>query len=426
MALYQVGITYRSASPDERGELQGGEERLAMLYDQLLAVVTEVLVLVTCGRFEVYVAAPSVDAAEVDRIVEEVTEARPERLARQAERRFGRDVALHLFRVASGLDSEIVGEGEILRQVKEAADRSRRHGGLSGELGLLARNAIAAGKRIREATGLAEGALSIGSLAAKAAEAQLGELTHVAALVIGAGQVAELVLQHLRSRGLHDIRVVSRELQHAEQLAQSFGARAIPWQEVDEALQSVDLVLSATSAPHLILDARRLQYLAQKRRGRPLLLLDLAQPRDIDPRVQEIRGMTCVDLAELHRRAEEHRKAREAEIRQAEALVQEAAEAFLRDLAARQAAPLIRAMSARAEGYLQEEMARLFRKGSFTPEQERLIGLFAHRLVHKLLNDPTLGLREEAEREGSGALEVARRLLRLPQVDAGTWEGGRL
>jgi glutamyl-tRNA reductase len=429
MALYEIGVTYRGASQDERGALACGTEAEALIWEELLGQADEVLILNTCARFEVYVAGPHVDLEEIESVLLARSGFSAAQWERMCERREEQEAVRHLFRVAAGLDSEIVGEGEILRQVKEAADEARRRGALSGELGLLTRSVVAAAKEVRERTGLAEGALSVGSLAAQEAERALGALHGRAVLVIGAGEVARLVLQHLGEHGVGAVSVVSRSRAHAEATAEAYrGARALDWEEIDRALAEVDVVLSATSAPHLILDLYRLEAAMRQRRQRRLVVFDLAQPRDVDPRVAGLKGVVLFDLAELGRRAEVHRALRAAEVRRAEALLAEAESAFYADLAARRAAPLIRALSERADGYLTAELARLFRKEDFTPEEERAVSLFAHRLVRKLLNDVTLGLREEAQREGESALEVARRLLRLPQppTEEPLKEGGRL
>jgi glutamyl-tRNA reductase len=317
--------------------------------------------------------------------------------------------------VAAGLDSLVVGEPQILGQVKQAYASATELHATGALLNRLFHTAFTAGKRVRSETELAEGAVSVSYAALGLARKICGDLRHVSVLVVGAGEMAELTARHFAAQQPKRITVCSRTAAHAEALAQEVGGHVVDWSALDAALDGADVVVTATGATTPILDRARIQAVRKHRRGRPLFLIDIAVPRDIEPQVAKLPGVFLYDLDDLHAVAEANLRERRKEAIAAEALVEKEAREFLDWQKSRDAVPLLVELRRRGDEIRRQELEKVrSRLGPLTKEQEDALESATSAIVNKLLHAPTVALKDAA-RNGHEPDQVSliRRLLGL-------------
>ncbi len=410
-----VGLTHRDAGVDVRGQLSL-EQYAEEIYRDVLQSADEVLVLSTCNRSEVYAYG---DPEQVQLAIRAAwrrhVAAAADMLDAYAQSLVGIAAIEHLFAVAAGLDAQIVGETQILGQLKEAFAGAAAAGAVGRELSMAVQAALAAARRAHRETGLDAHPVSVGAAAVALGRQAFGELTGKTVLMIGAGEVAELCLTHLREAGAEDVIVSNRTRARAEELAQRFGGRAAGWDETEEWLRRADLVLTSTSAPHTIVFARDLRRILRSRRARPLILIDLAVPRDVEASCAQLAGVFLYDLDNLAEITAASRAQRLQEAQHAQEIVARAAADYHRRSCERTAVPLIQSLRGKADRVRDDELQRAFRRlGDVAPEERRVIEQLASRIVNKLLNDPTVALKECAVREdGDACLRLAARLFHL-------------
>ncbi len=410
-----LGLSHRDAGVDVRGRL-ALEQCADAVYRDLLEVTDEALVLSTCNRSEVYAFGEPVALQAAIRLswMRHVDGAE-ELLDRYAQRLQGSAAVEHLFLVAAGLDAQIVGETQILGQLKDAFATAAGAGAVGKELSMVVQAALAAARRAHRDTGLDAYPVSVGAAAVALGRQAFGDLTGKTVLMIGAGEVAELCLTHLREAGASEIVISNRTRARAEELTQRFGGQAAGWEESDEWLRRADLVLSSTSAPHTILYARDLRRILRARRERPLILIDLAVPHDVEPSAAQLPGVFLYDLDSLSEITAASRVERQREADVAREIVVRAAADFHRRSCERTAVPLIQSLRGKADRVRDDELQRAFRRlGDVAPDERRVIEQLASRIVNKLLNDPTVALKECALREdGDACLRLAARIFHL-------------
>ncbi len=370
----------------------GGEE----------SVLQEVIVLSTCNRLEVYAVSLEPTAA-VHQVVGEIAR---QRNAAQAELtsyvyvKTGQAAIEHLLHVASGLDSLILGEAQILGQVADAYASAQANGDSGPILARLFHTALHCGKRARRETAIGSYTTSISHAAVKQARAILGDLSHRTALILGAGEMAELAAAALNQHQIASLLCINRTQAHAERLAAQVGGRALEWRQLDEALATVDLVISATAAPSMVLTAATVAQAMGARDGRPLVLFDIAHPRDIDPNVDALPGVMRFDLDHLQHCIDANLGRRQAAIPHVKAIIAEESAAFMEWLAARDVLPAVMALRRRGETIAGQEVERTLRKLLHGhAEDERLrqeVERLANRIVAKLLHEPTVRLKARA------------------------------
>lgn len=414
-----LGISHQGTDLDMRGRL-ALEPHVEEVYRQVLAVADEAFVLHTCNRSEIYAhgviaeVAPRLQATFAD-----VTATPPEVLARYAFRLDGQDVVRHLFLVAAGLEAQIVGETQVLGQIKQAFNQAAAAEAVGKELSMLVQAALSGARRAHRETGMDHHPVSVGSAAVALAKRAFPDLAGRTVLLLGAGEVAELCCQHLHEAA--DVRVViaNRTRQRAVGLAKEFGGVAVGWSEVDDYLAQADVVLSSTGAPHAVLYARDLKEAMRRRGGRRVVLVDLSLPRDIEPACAALPGVELFGLDDLAAISLAQRQERLREADAAEAIVLSAAAGFERRRCERQALPLIRSLRGKAEEVREAELRRAFQRLGAVPEGERqVIEQLASRIVNKILNDPTLALKECALRaDGESCLRLAAEIFRLDGPD---------
>jgi len=374
--LLAVGVSHHHAPLEVRERLYLADGHAAELASDL----GEAVVLSTCNRTEVYLAGGD-----------------PERVREELERRSGLDLGpllarwdegeavTHLFRVAAGLDSLVPGESQILGQVREAYEAARTRGATGALLNRLFEDALRAGKRVRTEAKLHELPESVASSAVELAARELAGVEGRRALLFGAGKMSELAANDLRGRGA-EVVVASRTLESAQDLAERVGGRAAAFDAVAVELPEADLVISATRCPYPILHAE-----AVRPREKPLVLVDVAVPRDLDPAIGELDGCTLFDIDALG----EGLVGREEEVREAEAIVAEEAVRFAEWRRSRDAADAIRDLRARAEEIRSEELARAgARLAELSPRERETVETLTAQIVNKLLHAPTVRAKE--------------------------------
>jgi glutamyl-tRNA reductase len=435
--LLALGASHKTAPLDLRERLALTEGRATAVLAELTAreEIAEAVALSTCNRTEVYVVAGDAVAAEsaVLSVLSRQAERGPTELTDSLYALRGLDVATHLFAVTAGLDSMIVGEAEIQGQVKRAYELALVEGMTGPISNRLFRAALAAGKHVRTQTGVGRTRVSVATVAAELACKSLGasvdaggdDLADHRVLVIGAGEQGERTAQALHDRGAHAVFVANRHYDRALGLAQRYSGSAVPLDELPTELARADIVVSCTSSPHQLLGREELELVMGERGRRPLVVIDTAVPRDVDPTVREVDGVALYDMDDLQREVARNRSVREAEAARARTLVERDVERFRGWLAGLDVLPTIAALRARADtivGQVLEENERRWEALS-DADRERL-GALTRALVARLLHEPTLRLKEGADGEGSYRhIAAVRELFGLDATAAALDEG---
>ncbi len=399
MNVVVVGTSHRLAPVGVREKVALDLEAAGELARRL-ADGGEAVCLSTCNRTELYLAHTDPEEAE-QRAGAALAEGEIElyRLRDEA-------AALHLFRVAAGLDSLVPGEGEILGQVRAAYES----GACGPVLDRLFRQALHAGKKVRTETAISESPSSISSAAAALAQQVFGDLEGCRVLLVGAGEVSVLAARSLAKRGASISAVTSRTQDRADELAGRFGGRAVPFDELGEELARVDVVVSSTSSPAHVLTAEQIP----DRKGRPLFVIDLAVPRDVDPAVAELDGCYLYDIDNLQAVVSESLSGRWREAARAETIVAQEAERFRTWQASLEVVPAIASLRRRAETIRAGELAKAeARLGGLSESERRTVESLTTQIVNKLLHVPIVRLKEAAATEGAGYVDVARHLFGL-------------
>jgi len=386
MSVVLVGISHHQAPVELRERAALDRERARNLAGRLAGERGEAVCLSTCNRTELYLAAESGDEAEWK--AEAALLALEEELGPSLYRLRDEAAALHLFRVAAGLDSMVPGEGEILGQVRAAHDL----GATGPILDRLFRDALHAGKKARTETAIGESPASVSSAAAALAEQVFEELTGRSVLVIGAGEAGELAIKSLVARGAEIAFVANRTAERAEALTQRYGGAPLSLEAVADSLDRVDVVLSSTSAPDWALTRDDVERTLHARKGRPLFLIDLAVPRDLDPAIHEIDGCYLYDIDDLEAVVAETLAGRRREAERAESIVAAEVERFREWQASLDVVPAIASLRARAEEIREAELERAKLSGA----ERRAAESVTAAVLNKLLHLPTIRMKQAA------------------------------
>jgi glutamyl-tRNA reductase len=420
MKLLVVGCSFRTAPLDIRERLVFGHGQLGEALDAWVARGLEVAILSTCNRVEIYLANPvettPLDGADVATFLAEFHRVPIENIQAHLYQYQMQDATRHLFRVASGLDSLVLGEGQIGGQVKQAIEIAQERGSLGPALHALFQHGQQTAKRVRSDTGIARGHVSVSSVAIDYVREVFDHFDDKTILVIGAGKMAELTLKQLAHLRPRSILVANRSPVKAVEVAAKCQGNAIPWDKLDQALVDADIVLSTTGATEPIVSLARYRGIAQKRAGRPVVILDIAVPRDFDPRIHD-GDLTCLfnidDLEKVRRRALEKRQ-RHAPA--GEAIVEEEVRRFWKDWSRRRNAPVIAQLTQDLEQKRQVIVRQLMQKldGRLTVDDRAYIEGAFRLLQNQFLHGPLSALAENAhEQSGAGLLEALRKLFRL-------------
>ena len=405
MKLILVGLSHHSAPVEIREKVALDLDAAAALARRLAGDEGEAVCLSTCNRTEVYVSGEA-DAAAA------LAELAGRDLDDVLYRLTGEAAALHLFRVAAGLDSLVPGEGEILGQVRAAYEA----GAAGSLLDRVFRQALHVGKRVRTETAIGESPASVSSAAAALAQQVFGDLTGRHVLLVGAGKIGELAAQALSSRGAEIALVASRTVERAEDVARRFGGEPLGLDRIEAELARADVVVASTSAPGFVVTREQVERALSERRGRPLFLIDIAVPRDVDPAVNELDGCYLYDIDDLEAVVAETLSGRRREAGRAEALVAEEVAGFRAWQASLDVVPAIQSLRARAEEIRAAELAKL--EGRLSEDERRTVESVTAQLVNKLLHLPTVRLKQSAAAADGGAtVDVVRYLFGLEEPE---------
>jgi glutamyl-tRNA reductase len=423
MDLLLLGVSHHTASVDLRERLdfsmRGVSEALRELAE--CPSPAEAVVLTTCNRAEIYVACADTDTTRRDlaQFMSRFHDVPEHELAPHLYDHTGADVARHLFRVAAGLDSLVVGEPQIFGQVKDAyavASAERRTGALLNKLFTWS---FAVGKRVRADTGLGEGAVSVSYAAISLATKIFGSLKDLTVLVVGAGEMAELTATHLESQQVRRIAVTSRTLARAHALARKVNGTAVDWAAIDDELLVADIVVTATGASTPIIGETTINRVMRARRNRPLFIIDIGLPRDVEPAAGDLEQVFLYNIDDLRSIISENLARRKAQTARAEAMVSAEVETFLVWLRSRGTIPTVVALRRRFEAVRQAELKRLDAKlNGLSPEARARVEEVTQLLVQKLLLTPTERLKTAGD-EATAAqyAEVITQLFSLAADD---------
>jgi glutamyl-tRNA reductase len=415
--LLIVGISHQTAPVElrERVDFQarGIEETLRALAAR--GSWREAVVVSTCNRAEVIVACDDAAAtrADITRFFAEFNQVPAADIAAHAYEIVDLDAARHLFRVAAGLDSLVVGEPQILGQVKDAHAAAAQAQTVGPVLNRLFHSSFAVGKRVRNETALGSGAVSISFAAVSLARKIFGGLDERSVVVIGAGEMGKLTALHMKSQGVHHVTIVSRTMAHAARTAEAIGgASAAPWDDIDAVVGASDIVITATGATSPILTKARVEAIMRPRRNRPLFIIDIAMPRDVEAAAGEIEQVFLYNIDDLQATVRENLARRSSEVARAEAIVRDEVEKYGAWLKSRRAIPTVVALRQRFEDIRRAELERLeFKLSALPPEARARVDEVTHLIVEKLLLTPTEQLKALGDAET--AVSYAEALTRL-------------
>lgn len=424
MHIHCLGINHTTASV-------GLRERLAFNDDSLRAALarlgcggmadsfSELVILSTCNRIELYAVSPRLDPDILKLFLSEVRGVPADEFTPHLYHYCDEDAIRHLLQVASGLNSLVLGEPQILGQVTNALEQARGAGSSGPLLSRLFQRAIHAGKRARTETHIARNPASVSSLAALLAEKSVHNITDAQVVILGAGEMAELAVEALRKHGAAKVLVLNRTLERAEILAKRWQADVSTFERLDDALIAADVLVSSTGAPHTIINPGMVERIMEVRPSRPLVMIDIAVPRDVDPGCNNLPGVTVHDIDSLHARLEHSLAEREAEVPLVEAILNEEASKFMEFFKSLDMLPLIADLRRQAEAIRQAELNKTLRRLPDLNEVERArIAALTQALVKKLLDTPTNRLRAQANTPNApDYAEVTRTLFGLSTGD---------
>lgn len=404
--LLALGLSHKTAPLELRERLALPEGRAASLMTDLTSAegTAEATILSTCNRTEFFLVGSDPVAAEsvALSVLASRADIRPTELLGHLYSLHGTEAARHLYRVTAGLDSMIIGEAEIQGQVKRAHELALVEGASGPILNRLFRGAISAAGRARNETGISEKGMSVASVAVSEAKRSLGDLANRQALVIGAGDTAELVAKALTRNGSESVFIANRHFDRAQGLAHRFGGEAARIADLPERLVDPDIVISATNSPHHLIDPELLEPVLKGRSERPMLLIDLAVPRDIDPGVREMPGVTVLDIDDLQVVVERNTASRADEGLKAERILDSELVYFEEWLDSLEVVPAIVALREQADEIVRrviEEQSSRWR--DLEQEDRERIEKALHSVAKRMLHNPTLKLKEKAGTEDS-------------------------
>jgi glutamyl-tRNA reductase len=422
MHVILIGVNHRTAPVNIRERLNIPESRLTEAVAALLRRegIREALILSTCNRVEVLASAE--DAADAKAIIEQfLTDYSGFELAACRQYFYHhqkQEAVLHLFRVAASLDSMVLGEPQILGQLKRAFQLATEAGGLTSTLKEIVSQALAVAKRVRRETALGSAAVSVSYAAVELAKKIFGSLEHKTIFIIGAGKMSELAARHLLRGGAGAIYVTNRTYERAVQLASAFHGTAVAFDQIFEYLAKADIVISSTGAPGYIVDRELAARALAARRNRPMFFVDIAVPRDIDPQVHELDNTFVYNIDDLQQVVESNKKQREREAVWAEDIVKEEVRKTMRRLASRDLTPTIVALEDRLNAIREGEMERFgSRLTGLTVEQRQAIEALTRGFLNKILHGPIselksgAGLPEQVDR-----VRLVQRIFRLAET----------
>jgi glutamyl-tRNA reductase len=420
VTLLVAGLSHRTAPLELREALAFPADALPRALDAATseAGVSEAMILSTCNRVELYAAVEDAQVEEVAAFLWRHHGRDPRQMATSGYRLLGEDAVRHAFRVAASLESMVIGEPQILGQVKAAYEAAERAGTLGSSLNSLRNRSLAAAKRARTETGIGRNAVSVSHVAVELARKIFGDLRDKNVLLVGAGKMTHVAARQLVRSGARATVVGGRTFERAAELAASLGGRAVPFDSLGDELSRADIVISGTGAPGYVIHHADVEAARAARKGRfqrPLFLIDIAVPRDIEPSVAKIGGVFLYDMDHLRAVSESNLRERMKEAASAEALVEREVKDFLSWQESLDVVPLLVELRRRGDEIRKAELEKARKRlGPLTPAQEEALEIATSAIVNKLLHAPTVHLKESARKDAAPEhVSLIRKLLGL-------------
>lgn len=401
MQLSVLGLNHKTAPVDIREKFSISQDSVGngLKHIDDYDILSEAVILSTCNRTEIYAVLDDCDDGKdiLKQFLFDLT-GNEGSIDRYLYYYCDNDCIKHLFNVASSLDSLVIGEGQILSQVKKAYTIARENSATSTVLNTLFHHAISTGKRVRTETHIAYNAVSVSYAAVELAKSLLGgNLENTCALIYGAGETAELTVKNLIGKGVHKIYIANRHLNKAEVLAEKFGGCAVPFNEAFNNAKDIDIVVTSTGAPHYVIKPWETQQLMAKRKGHPILFIDIAVPRDVDPDVGKIKGVILYNIDDLKALVEKNIERRGQEAKIAEQIIDEEVDELIDRFRYLSFRPIMVQLTDKAERIRAREVRRALNKmDDLTPAQKRSLENMSRMIVRKLLREPMSKLNSSA------------------------------
>ncbi|HWI54658.1 MAG TPA: glutamyl-tRNA reductase [Desulfobacteria bacterium] len=419
MYLVVVGLNHKTAPVEVREKLSFSETDLPKHLEKLTSnkIIRGCVVLSTCNRTEIYAAVLDVDKG-LSKIREHLAKCCRAELSEIMNYLYTYtlyDVITHLFRVASGLDSMVLGETQILGQVKTAYLLACESNSTNRVLNTLFQQAIAVGKKVRTDTLIDRNAVSISYAAVELAKQVFDGLDGRSILVVGAGKMSQLTAKHLVSNGVTRVLVSNRSFEKASELATQFGGEAVYFNELYDHMEDIDIVISATSATHYVIGKADMQRVMERRGGKKIFVIDIAVPRDVEPAVKDVEGVQLYDIDDLNNVVDQNLEHRKKEAAKAEKIIEKEISEFWKWLSTQFVTPTVAALKKRGEEIRQKEMSKAFnRLGNITEREQKIISSMTNSIVNQLLHDPVMQLKAYAlTKQGHLYTEILQNLFNL-------------
>ena len=402
MFVIAVGVSHKKAPVEVREKLAFNNTQLPILFERLKAkeTIAGCVIISTCNRTEIYAVSKDADAAmsEIWKLLSDESGIEIDQLQDYLYNLTCQQAIMHLFKVASGLDSMILGEQEILGQVVKAYQFACENGASNAVLNVLFQKALKVGKQAQTETRIGNGASSVGSAAVELARQIFVDIADCSILLIGAGEMGRLVARNLANNCASEMMVCNRSYDKAQEVALQFGGCAIPFEDLSECLSKADLVVSCTAASDYILTEKQLTSLMEMRYSKLIFLIDLAVPRDIDPESAQIECLHLYNVDDLQSIVDESLSERKQEAEKANRIVESAVTHFMKWLNSRAAVPAIKALCQKGEEIREAELEKALRKfGNLTAKEEKILRSMAHAITNRITNAPIVKLREYSQ-----------------------------
>jgi glutamyl-tRNA reductase len=418
MAFHLIGVNHNTAPVEVRERLALPESRLPEACKSLCQQdgIEEGMILSTCNRVEL-LARTSNGSSNLRNFVRDYFHLDPAEYERHFYEYVEEDAVRHIFRVTSSLDSMVVGEPQILGQVKEAYAVARAVGAVNSQLDSLLTRAFAVAKRVRSETAVGSSAVSVASVAVELAKKIFGSLNGKHVYLVGAGKMSELAARHLIAHGAASIFVANRTYDRAVQLARKFSGQAIVFEQLYETCDKADIVITSTGAPHAIFRREHGELFLARRRNRPMFFIDIAVPRDVDPGLNKLDGIFVYDIDDLQQAVTAHVADRKKEAERAEAIVASEVQRFQARLQTLDVVPTIVSLQDHLETIRQAEIDRVRgRLGTLSPDQEMAVDALTKGIINKIMHTPISTLKTAArESEATTVIDLVRRLFNLQE-----------
>ncbi len=416
MKVLVAGLNHKSADVEVREKLAFTGEKMGQGLEALLALsrVKEAMIISTCNRVEIYMGVDEPEEAtrQVKRFISSFHSIPEGLLDKALYFHTDSEAVRHIFRVASSLDSMVVGEPQILGQVKDSFQLALDRKTTGVLMNKLMKKAISVAKRVRTETRVAENAVSISFAAVELARKIFNDLVDKSVLLLGAGEMAELAARHLMNNGVKEIVVANRTYERGCELAQDFKGRAVPFSGFKDEMVRSDIVLCSTGAPNYVVFKQDLHNIMKERKQRPVFLIDISVPRNIDPKINGLENVYLYDVDDLQGVVDSNKNERNKEAQKAEDIISGEVEVFERWVASLQSIPTVVALRQKAQRISEAELERLFNRLELDERQQGAVRQMASAIVNKLIHSPTAALKEDVE-ERDQVVAMIRKLYDL-------------